>query len=173
MLAEAISTLLIVAIAASALGLLFAATFGAARRMDNYGVVDITWSYAFSVLALFYAVVTQGWATRRWVMAAMVALWSIRLGTHLCLRLRGHHPVEDSRYIEMRSRWGEEFAAKMFVFYQQQAASVRSAFPADRTQPVPNVSPARIRGYRTVAPGAFRRIARRLPTSPFQEKPRQ
>ena len=41
------------------------ATFGllylVARRMDNYGIVDIAWSYAFGALAAFYALAGPGW----------------------------------------------------------------------------------------------------------------
>ena len=116
--------LLIAAIAGAALGLLFAATYALARRMDNYGIVDIVWSYAFGALALFYAATAHGWAPRRWTIAALVMIWSARLGTHLCRRVMSHHPEEDRRYTAMRSRWAENFACKMFTFYQQQAVSV-------------------------------------------------
>jgi steroid 5-alpha reductase family enzyme len=118
------STLLIIAIAAAALGLLFAGTFALARRMDNFGIVDITWSYAFGALAVFYAATLPGWAPRRWVFAAIVVIWSLRLGTHLYVRVMSHHPEEDRRYTEMRTRWAESVTCKMFVFYQQQAFSV-------------------------------------------------
>lgn len=118
------STLLIVAIAIAALGLLFAGTYALARRMENYGIVDIVWSYAFGALALFYAAAAHGWAPRRWMLAAMVVIWSGRLGTHLYRRVMSHHPEEDRRYTEMRARWADNFACKMFTFYQQQAVSV-------------------------------------------------
>ncbi|CAM2873600.1 DUF1295 domain-containing protein [Rariglobus hedericola] len=118
------SLLLIIALAVAALGLIFAATYALARRMENYGIVDITWSYAFGALALFYAATASGWAPRRWTIAAIVIIWSGRLGTHLYRRVMSHHPVEDTRYTEMRTRWAEGFAAKMFIFYQQQALSV-------------------------------------------------
>lgn len=118
------STLLIVALAAAVLGLIFARTYALARRMENYGIVDIVWSYAFGALALFYAATLDGWAPRRWVMGALVVIWSARLGTHLYRRVMSHHPEEDRRYTEMRTRWSDNFACKMFVFYQQQAFSV-------------------------------------------------
>lgn len=118
------SALLIIALAAAALGLIFARTYALARRMENYGIVDIVWSYAFGVLALFYAATLPGWAPRRWLMAAIVVIWSARLGTHLYRRVMSHHPEEDRRYTEMRTRWSDNFAAKMFTFYQQQALSV-------------------------------------------------
>lgn len=116
--------LLIVALASASLGLLFAATYSLARRMDNYGIVDIVWSYAFGALALFYAATAPGWAPRRWALTTLVVIWSARLGTHLYRRVMSHHPEEDRRYTAMRSRWSENFACKMFTFYQQQAVSV-------------------------------------------------
>lgn len=116
--------LLIAAIAGAALGLLFAATYALARRMDNYGIVDIVWSCAFGALALFYAAAAHGWAPRRRTIAAMVVIWGTRLGAHLYRRVMSHHPEEDRRYTAMRSKWPENFACKMFTFYQQQAVSV-------------------------------------------------
>jgi steroid 5-alpha reductase family enzyme len=118
------STLLIVALAAAALGLLFAGTYALGRRMDNFGIVDIVWSYAFGALALFYAATLPGWAPRRGLMAAIVVIWSARLGTHLYRRVMSHHPEEDRRYTEMRTRWAGNLPYKMFVFFQQQAVSV-------------------------------------------------
>jgi len=118
------SVLLTISIAAALLGLLFATAYALARRMDNYGIVDIVWSYAFGALALFYAATAPGWAPRRWALAALVVIWSLRLGSHLHRRVMSHHPEEDRRYTPMRTRWADNFACKMFTFYQQQALSV-------------------------------------------------
>lgn len=104
--------------------LLFAAVYLVARRMGNYGVVDIAWSYAFGLMVLFCAVFAAGWAPRRWLLASLVLLWSLRLGTHLYRRVMGHHPQEDGRYVEMRRRWSANFNQKMLGFYQMQAVSV-------------------------------------------------
>lgn len=103
---------------------IFAVFYVLARRINNYGIVDIVWSYAFAALALFYAVAAPGWPVRRALIAAMAALWSLRLGTHLYRRVMGHHPVEDGRYVQLRKDWAANFAPKMFGFFQLQAASV-------------------------------------------------
>ena len=118
------STLLLVLIATAGLCAGFAAIYAVARRMDNYGIVDIAWSYAFGALALFYAAAAPGWLPRRLLIATLAVLWSLRLGTHLYIRVIGHHPEEDGRYQEMRRRWSANFARKMFIFFQQQALSV-------------------------------------------------
>ena len=107
-----------------ALGLLFALTYWFGRRIDNYSVVDVVWSYAFAALAVFYALAAEGWWVRRLVIAGMVVTWSLRLGTHLLHRVRSHHPAEDGRYGEMRERWKANLGRKMFSFFQLQAVSV-------------------------------------------------
>lgn len=102
----------------------FALVFLLARKLDNYGVVDIAWSYAFGFVAMFYAAMLAGWPARRFVLAVIVVGWSARLGTHLYVRVMGHHPEEDGRYKEMRERWKANFGWEMFKFYQIQAVSV-------------------------------------------------
>jgi steroid 5-alpha reductase family enzyme len=102
----------------------FALCYALARRIDNYGIVDIAWSYAFAVLAAFYAACAPGWPMRKALIATLAALWSLRLGTHLFRRVMGHHSVEDGRYVQLRRDWASNFAPKMFGFFQLQAASV-------------------------------------------------
>lgn len=116
------ASLLTVAWAALALG--FGGLFIAARRIQNYGVVDVAWSFAFGVLAGFYSVAGSGWAPRRILVAAMAIGWSARLGFHLAIRVARHHPEEDGRYRQLRIEWKAHFAAKMAGFFQIQAASV-------------------------------------------------
>ncbi len=112
------------ALALAALCGLFAWLYLAARRLDNYGIVVVAWAYAFAPTAAFYAWAGSGWAPRRAVVAALVALWSLRLGTHLFRRVASHHPTEDGRYVQLRRDWAGNFAPKMFGFFQLQAASI-------------------------------------------------
>jgi steroid 5-alpha reductase family enzyme len=118
------SPLLLAFVATAALCLAFAVVYVVAKRIDNYGIVDVAWSYAFAALALFYAFAATGWTLRRALIGAMVTLWSLRLGTHLYRRVMGHHPEEDGRYRQLRQDWAANFAPKMFGFFQMQAASV-------------------------------------------------
>ena len=103
---------------------LFAAFFRVARRMDNYGIVDIVWSYAFGAVALLYAALAPGWLPRRVLLALLIVAWSVRLGAYLHRRVMSHHPEEDGRYKEMRVRWAANFPTAMANFYQFQALSV-------------------------------------------------
>jgi len=128
---------------------LFALLYAVARRMDNYGIVDIAWSYAFGALATLYALLGPGWPARRALIAAMAVMWSTRLGTHLFIRVMGHHPVEDGRYVQLRQDWAGNFAAKMFGFFQMQAVSVvllGAAFLLACLNPAPALRPLELAG---------------------------
>jgi steroid 5-alpha reductase family enzyme len=92
-----------------------------AVRIGNAGIVDIAWSAGFAPLAAFYAVAGSGAATRRWLIAGMVAVWSLRLGGYLYVRVKAHHPQEDRRYARLRSEWGAQANARMFGFFELQA----------------------------------------------------
>jgi steroid 5-alpha reductase family enzyme len=118
------STVVLLLLAAAGLAALFAATWVFARRIDNYSIVDVAWSYAFAPLAVFYALAGAGWAPRRLALAVLVSAWSLRLGTHLYRRIRRHHPVEDGRYATLRERWQGQLDRRMAGFFQAQAASV-------------------------------------------------
>jgi steroid 5-alpha reductase family enzyme len=102
----------------------FALCYALARHWDNYGVVDVAWSYAFAPVAIIYAWAGPGWEPRRWLVAALALVWSLRLGTHLLRRVAAHHPVEDSRYVQLRRDWAGVFHRKMFGFFQLQALSI-------------------------------------------------
>src|SRR4051812_35120959 len=89
---------------------IFGVSYVFARRIDNFGIVDVAWSYAFAVIGLFYASFADGWPARRVLFSALVVIWSVRLGTHLGRRVAGHHPVEDGRYVQLRKDWAKGFA---------------------------------------------------------------
>lgn len=102
----------------------FALLYLWARRIDNYGIVDVAWSLAFAAVAGFYAWQAPGWVGRRALLAGMVGFWSLRLGLHLWVRVAGHHPVEDGRYVRLRQEWAGRLGPMMFGFFELQAASV-------------------------------------------------
>lgn len=111
-------------VAAAGLAVVFAGAFLLCRRFDNYGFVDVAWSFAFTPLVSLYALATPGWLPRRLVIAGMATLWSVRLGAHLLRRVAKHHPVEDRRYVQLRRDWAGQFARKMAGFFQLQGLSV-------------------------------------------------
>ena len=139
----------LVLLALGALCALFALLYLGARRLDNYGIVDIAWSYAFGALAGFYALLGPGWPVRRALIAAMALVWSVRLGTHLAVRVISHHPTEDGRYQQLRQDWAASFAPRMFGFFQLQAVSVvllGAAFLVACLNPAPALHPLELAG---------------------------
>lgn len=100
---------------------LFSFTWLLSRRLDNYSFVDITWSYTLAVMVPVYAALTQAHGTADALVVLMACLWSLRLGTHLLLRIRKHHPHEDVRYQVLRKDWAGSLGTKFFLFFQAQA----------------------------------------------------
>lgn len=143
------SPLLLVLAATVGLCLAFALVFVLARKIDNYGIVDIAWSYAFAAIALFYGLAAAGAPARRALIATLVTLWSLRLGTHLYRRVMGHHPVEDGRYQQLRRDWAADFGPRMARFFQMQAVSVvllAAPFLFVAINPAPTLHPLEIAG---------------------------
>lgn len=140
---------LLILSALAGLCLIFALFYFLAARLNNYGIVDIVWSYAFAVLAIFYAVGGSGWPLRRGLIATLASLWSLRLGTHLYRRVMNHHPIEDGRYQQLRKNWAGNFPAMMFGFFQLQALSVvvlAAAFALACLNPAPALQPLEVAG---------------------------
>jgi steroid 5-alpha reductase family enzyme len=104
--------------------LLMAVTWALSVHFDNFGFVDISWSLAFTPIAIFFAAAAPGFETRRWLIGAMVAIWSLRLGIHVAVRVLRAHPHEDPRYKEFREKWKRNRNLKFFIFFQVQALSI-------------------------------------------------
>jgi steroid 5-alpha reductase family enzyme len=103
---------------------LFSITWLLSRRVNNYSLVDVTWSYALIPLLVIYATGTAGDPARKLIIGIMGAAWALRLGTYLLLRVRAHHPAEDVRYAGMREKWRDRPGLKFFLFFQAQAALI-------------------------------------------------
>ena len=101
-------------------------TWLVARKLRNNGIVDIVWSAGFAPLALLYFFLSHAGQREfdtypRWIaITTMVVIWSLRLGSHLLVRVRAHHPLEDVRYAKLREEWGTNVDARMFGFFQLQ-----------------------------------------------------
>ncbi|WP_372782658.1 DUF1295 domain-containing protein [Phenylobacterium sp.] len=106
-------------------GVMLAAwAFGLARK--NGGWTDVFWTFgtggALAGAALFPIGGGLAPAPRQWLVAGLVALWAIRLGTYVAARVGGH--PEDPRYAQFRKDWGPAYARNMlFVSLPQAPAS--------------------------------------------------
>jgi len=87
------------------------------------GWTDAFWSFSTGIAGVAAALVPLdgGAVTHRMILAAiLVAVWSLRLGTHIAGRtLRGG---DDPRYAELRRGWGENYRSQLLLFLEIQAA---------------------------------------------------
>ena len=102
------------------ISLIFAVAWVLARIWKNYSLVDAVWAFGIGLTGIFW-LMAGGVAAKQVTAAALVGIWSFRLGFHLTRRIRKAHPEEDSRYAELREKWG---GGAFFVFFQMQAVSV-------------------------------------------------
>ncbi len=87
-------------------------------RTKVAGYVDVAWSYLVGSAAVYYAAFGSAPFAQRVAVAAMGAVWGLRLGTHLLVRLR--HEREDGRYAYMRQSIGDN-QFKWYAFFLFQA----------------------------------------------------
>jgi steroid 5-alpha reductase family enzyme len=129
--------------------LLMAAVFLIARRIRNFSILDIAWSALFTPLVLLDATLAEGYGPRRALIAAMVALWSLRLAGHLCRRVFSLHPEEEGRYVRLRLEWADDVNARFFRFFLLQglvAAILSVPFLLASVDPRPAIGPLEIAG---------------------------
>jgi steroid 5-alpha reductase family enzyme len=109
----------LVATAALVLALLFGLVWWVSTRLGNYGFLDAIWSLSIAIVAPLYALMGNGDGTRRWAFAAVGAVWSLRLGLFVLVRVIRHHPQEDARYRTLREKWPTP--ARFLLFFELQA----------------------------------------------------
>lgn len=91
-----------------------------ARIIKNYGVVDIFWAFNFLVIAVLIWFLAEGNDTRKIMVCGLAALWSLRLGIYLLIRVGSHLHEEEGRYKALRTGWSDTI---FFFFFQGQAFS--------------------------------------------------
>src|SRR3984885_1109106 len=111
------------AIAAIALSLsvLMAGAWVVQQRTGNSGWVDTIWTFSVGLVGAASALWPVGGAApnaRQWLVAALVAIWSVRLGLHIAVRTAGI--TDDPRYAAFAREWGVDSPRRMFVFLQNQ-----------------------------------------------------
>jgi steroid 5-alpha reductase family enzyme len=111
------------------------------RRTGNSGWVDTIWTFSLGLVGAGAALWPRAGTApnaRQWLVAGLVAIWSLRLGVHIAVRTAGI--TDDPRYAAFASEWGVDSPRKMFVFLQNQgfgsiplvfAIFVAARFPGD------------------------------------------
>jgi steroid 5-alpha reductase family enzyme len=93
------------------------------RAVGNSGWIDVFWTFnsgiAGAVAALVPAAAAHGPNPRQWLVAALVAVWAIRLGGYIALRVA--RSEEDTRYQHFRRQWGARYQSTLYLFVLPQA----------------------------------------------------
>lgn len=114
------------------LGLCAAMTlaWAVARRPGRSGMMDAIWTYALAAAGVAAALAPADGAVfrRQCLVAALIAAWGLRLGTHILRRASGGH--DDPRYAQLRAEWGGNADFRLFLFAQVQALASLLLLPA-------------------------------------------
>ncbi len=92
------------------------------QRTGNSGWVDTIWTFAVGLVGVGSALWPVAGAApnaRQGLVAALVAIWSLRLGLHIAVRTAGI--ADDPRYASFAKAWGLDAPRRMFIFLQNQA----------------------------------------------------
>lgn len=126
---------------ATSLCLLMAGAWVVQQRTGNSGWVDTIWTFSLGIVGVGSALWPIAGAApnpRQWLVAALVAIWSLRLGTHIAIRTSAIS--DDPRYAAYAREWGPDAPRRMFIFLQNQALGtiplvfaifVAARFPAE------------------------------------------
>jgi steroid 5-alpha reductase family enzyme len=102
----------------------------AQQRTGNSGWVDTIWTFSVGLVgavSALWPVAGDAPNPRQWLVASLVAIWSLRLGTHIAMRSVGI--TDDPRYAAFAKEWGPAAPRRMLLFLQQQAwGSIPLAF---------------------------------------------
>lgn len=99
-------------------------TWAYAVKIKNFGIVDAVWAFCFVIHAAIFDLFTEGYTNRKILFLSMLVIWSCRLGFYLAKRIASHHPKEDTRYVNLRADYKENFKLRFLLFYFYQAVSV-------------------------------------------------
>ena len=126
---------------AVSLSILMAGAWLVQQRTGNSGWVDTIWTFSLGLVgagSALWPVAGAAPNARQWLVAALVAIWSLRLGVHIAIRTAGI--TDDPRYAAFAREWGVNSPRRMFIFLQNQglgsiplvfAIFVAARFPAD------------------------------------------
>jgi steroid 5-alpha reductase family enzyme len=114
--------LLVIAVSV-ALGAIMAGAWLVWRLTQNSGWIDTTWTFGLGAVgacgALAPALHSSLVTPRQIPVAALIAVWALRLGLHIARRTSGI--TDDPRYGKMVRDWGADASRQMFFLVEKQA----------------------------------------------------
>ena len=126
----------------AALSTIMAVAWQVQRSTGHTGWIDVCWTFGTGVVAALGSLAPlssdHSTGARQILVAVLIALWSLRLGSHILVRTRG--AGDDPRYRELISQWGARADLRMFMQLQSQAVvglilALSVALAAHNTRP--------------------------------------
>ena len=87
----------------AAIVILFTVLWVVSLRLENASIADVAWGPGILAIGLTYYFTSDGHSPRAQLTLALLAIWAIRLGAHLFIRMK--RLGEDYRYIQWRDRY--------------------------------------------------------------------
>jgi steroid 5-alpha reductase family enzyme len=103
----------------AAIVILFTVLWVVSLRLENSSIADVAWGPGILLIGLTYYFTSDGAPLRAHLTLALLAIWAIRLATHLGIRtrLRG----EDFRYVKWREEYDHWWLVSYFKVFLVQA----------------------------------------------------
>jgi steroid 5-alpha reductase family enzyme len=115
----------------------------------NAAIVDVGWAIGFPILAVFYALMGDGFSVRKWLLVALTLFWGGRLAFYLLTTRVLGKVTEDARYAQLRQNWGGAIPFKFLLMFQFQAllvAFLSTPFLMPMLNIDPSLSPGEVVG---------------------------
>ena len=110
-------------IIACALSLAMSLAWAIEQRTKNSGWIDTVWTFGLGSIGVASALIplpTQAsTSARQWLVAAVMLIWSLRLGAHIAQR--SGERSDDPRYAKLRDGYGDQARWQMWLLAQKQA----------------------------------------------------
>ena len=106
-----------------ALSAIMAAAWQIQRSTGHTGWIDVCWTFGTGSVAALGSLAPLSdnqYPARQIMVAALIAIWSLRLGGHILVRTR--QVGDDPRYRNLIRQWGSNADLRMFLQLQSQAA---------------------------------------------------
>ncbi len=92
-----------------------------AERTRRSGFIDGIWALSTGAATLALILALSAPVERPLIVAALVAVWAVRLGRHLLTRTLKGGGADDPRYAALRREWGDSAPRKLCMVLEAQA----------------------------------------------------
>ncbi|MDP3175006.1 MAG: DUF1295 domain-containing protein [Phenylobacterium sp.] len=112
-------TLTIVLGVLAAMTAVMATAWAFQRQVGESGWIDVFWTFGTGACLTLAALVPAPSGARQLLVAGLVALWALRLGTYVARRVASG--PADARYLRLREQWGETYQRRLVALTLIQA----------------------------------------------------